>query len=76
MSAEKPLFIARRPQEFQKSSTRLLVCPKCLDGGSIAGDGRFLDHVKNYHPDLANDAPGGLRWKQFTAEAANKAYVH
>ena len=64
----KPLFFTRLLPESQ-----LLICPVCLDGGSIEGRGKFLDHVKNQHPESATDAPDGPRWKQCLADAANKA---
>ena len=75
MSSEKPHFLARRFPDHQRSTTRPLLCPKCMDGGSIIGDAKFLDHCKSQHPDIATDAPDGPLWREILAEAINKAYV-
>lgn len=76
MNIDKPHFLARRIENFQRSNTRSLACLGCPDGGSIiVGEARFLDHAKSQHPELTADAPDGPIWKEILAKAASKAYV-
>jgi hypothetical protein len=76
MSAEKPHFVARKMQDYQRQSSKIYVCGKCPDGPSFATEARLFDHAAQLHAETVGSSRDSKAFRDYAAEAvANKKYV-
>ncbi len=76
MSNEKSHFLARKIQDFQRSTSRGYVCLFCSE--SFLQEPKLWEHAKRSHAESFeyDDASGEAdARKQFRHEAMDKAYV-
>ena len=69
-------FLARKIQDFQRSTARGYVCPVCTE--LFQQEPKLWQHAKSSHPDsLGYSEPAGEAEarKQFRQEAIDRAYV-
>jgi len=72
----KPHYLARKFQDFQRSTARGYICPVCTE--AFQQEPRLWQHAKSLHPDsLGYPDVGGEAEarKQFKQQAVDRAYV-
>ena len=75
---EKPHFLARKIQDFQRASAKGFVCPFCTTVENFQQEARLWEHAKNSHPNELGISEKGdeveVR-KQLRLNATERAYV-
>ncbi|MCJ1393412.1 hypothetical protein MMC18_006286 [Xylographa bjoerkii] len=72
MSHEKPHFLARKFQDFQRQLAKPHLCTLCKDEPIFSGIRKLADHAHVMHPTVIKDGRECTAWKQYVADAVSR----
>ncbi|MCJ1405804.1 hypothetical protein MMC11_009034, partial [Xylographa trunciseda] len=72
MNNDKPHFLARKIQDFQKSSSSY-VCPLCKESPKFSSESRLFEHGKALHAHTLGGVRESQAWQDYIANATSHA---
>ncbi|MCJ1405751.1 hypothetical protein MMC11_008981, partial [Xylographa trunciseda] len=76
MNNDKPHFLARKFQDFQRQSAKLFTCPLCAEETSFLSDQKLFDHATASHAAVVGGSRDSRAYKEYLATASSKTKQH
>ncbi|MCJ1286474.1 hypothetical protein MMC26_005820 [Xylographa opegraphella] len=72
MNNEKPHFLARKFQDFQRQAAKLFVCPLCAEEPSFVSEQKLFDHATAAHRAVIGPSRDSRAYHEYLTTATSK----
>ncbi|MCJ1395728.1 hypothetical protein MMC18_008614 [Xylographa bjoerkii] len=72
MNNDKPHFLARKFQDFQRQSAKVFTCPLCAEEIAFSNEQKLSDHATNVHLATLGASRDSQAYKDYLASATSK----